>query len=204
MMRRNLLAIAILTANFYFAQIDNYGLKAGLNISSLATNLANQNSQYSSITFDTNSKIGVYLGAYAEKKHTEKGSFVGEVILSFQGAKLTQKQSYSIPGYGSNSQSVVSNINITQLNIPVYYKYRTSGKFSIHGGGYLGLILGSKIQSVAFNNNTIDLGLLAGASYVINDKITAEARYNLGLLKLDDFYNFQNRVLQLGISYQLK
>ena len=192
------------TANFYFGQIDSYGLKGGLNISSLATNLANQSSQYSSITFDTNSKIGVYLGAHAEKKHTEKGSFVGEAILSFQGAKLTQKQSYSIPGYGSNSQSVVSNISITQLNIPVYYKYRTSEKFSIHGGGYLGLLLGSKIQSVAFNNNTIDLGLLAGASYVINDKITAEARYNLGLLKLDDFYNFQNRVLQLGISYKLK
>ena len=203
-MRKNLLVIAMFTANFYFGQIDSYGLKGGLNISSLATNLVNQSSQYSSITFDSNSKIGVYLGAYAEKKHTEKGSFVGEAILSFQGAKLTQKQSYSIPGYGSNSQSVVSNINITQLNIPVYYKYRTSEKFSIHGGGYLGLLLGSKIQSVAFNNNTIDLGLLAGASYVINDKITAEARYNLGLLKLDDFYNFQNRVLQLGISYKLK
>ena len=60
-MRKNLLVIAMFTANFYFGQIDSYGLKGGLNISSLATNLANQSSQYSSITFDTNSKIGLYL-----------------------------------------------------------------------------------------------------------------------------------------------
>lgn len=206
-MRKLLFSTAILFANLsYSQQIDNYGLKAGLNFASLASDIANQGNQYTSISFETQNKVGFYFGAYAEKKYSEKGTLVGEALISFQGAKLnqTQKISYPIPGYPSQSQSSTVDVNITQLNIPVYYKYNTSEKFSIHGGGYFGLILGSKIQGVSFNNNTIDLGLLAGASYKFNELFSADARYNFGFLNLDDYYKFRNRVFQVGISYQLK
>ena len=199
-------AVVLFAVNSSAQQITNYGLKAGLNFANLNSNIANQGNQYASISMETQTKVGFYFGGYAEKKYSEKGSLVGEALISLQGAKLnqTQKISYPIPGYPSQSQSITTDVNITQLNIPVYYKYNVNEKFSVHGGGYLGLILGSKIQSVNFNNNTIDFGLLAGASYKISEQFSADARYNFGLLKLDDFYSFQNRVLQLGISYQLK
>lgn len=206
-MRKLLFSTAILFANLsYSQQIDNYGLKAGLNFASLASDIANQGNQYSSISIETQNKVGFYFGAYAEKKYSEKGTLVGEALISFQGSKLSQtmKSSYPIPGYPSQSQSSTIDVNITQLNIPVYYRYNTSEKFSIHGGGYLGLILGSKMQGVSFTNNTIDLGLLAGASYKFNELFSADARYNFGLLNLDDYYKFKNRVFQVGVSYQLK
>lgn len=204
-MRKFLFLVATLfVGNSFAQQIDNYGLKAGLNFANLNSTFDNQSSQYYSNTIETKTKVGFYFGAYAEKKYSEKGSLVGEVLFSFQGAKLNQTQKISMPYPGIQSQSYTSDVNITQLNIPIYYKHSIAEKFSIHGGGYLGLILGSKIQSISFNNNTLDLGLLAGASYKINEQFSAEARYNFGLLKLDDFYNFQNRVFQLGISYQLK
>ncbi|MDY3352215.1 outer membrane beta-barrel protein, partial [Riemerella anatipestifer] len=84
------------------------------------------------------------------------------------------------------------------------YKYKTNERFAVHGGGYLGLTLSSDANGVTLENNTFDLGLIAGASYAINDKFSAEARYNLGLLNLDKSNEFKNRTFQLGISYQLK
>ena len=201
-MKKTLLVLfAIVFCKLYSQNIDNYGLKAGLNFSTLATDLSQQYT-----TIDTSNKVGIYFGVYAEKKYSDKGSLVGEALISLQGAKLNQKVtiSYPIPGYPTQSQSSSMDVSITQLNIPIYYKYSTSEIFFIYGGGYLGLILGSKVQSVKFDNNTIDLGLIAGASYKVNEKLNAEARYNFGILKLDDIYNFQNRVFNIGISYQLK
>ena len=201
-MKKTLLVLfATAFCKLYSQNVDNYGLKAGLNFSSLTTDLSQQYT-----TIDTSNKVGIYFGVYAEKKYSEKGSFVGEALISIQGAKLNQKVtiSYPIPGYPSQSQSSSMDVSITQLNVPIYYKYNTNQKFSVHGGGYLGLILGSKVQSVKFDNNTIDLGLIAGAAYKINERLNAEARYNFGILKLDDLYNFQNRVFNIGVTYQLK
>ena len=79
----------------------------------------------------------------------------------------------------------------------------TNEKFAIHGGAYLGFILSSNIQGIDFQNNTIDFGLLGGASYAINELFSLEARYNLGLLNIDDIFNLKNRFLQLGVSYNL-
>ncbi|USL96291.1 PorT family protein [Riemerella anatipestifer] len=207
-MKKVLLLAAAITANFYSAQTDSYGLKAGLNISSLSTNIGNEYNSFYSVELDSRSKVGVYLGAYIERKYTEKSSLNAEALLSFQGARLSQTQKISIPsfGYGSSkyNNSMVMSVNFTQLNIPVYYKYKTNERFAIHGGGYLGLTLSSSIEGLTLKNNTLDLGLIAGASYAINNKFSAEARYNLGLLNLDEYYKFKNRTFQLGISYQLK
>ncbi|MRN00328.1 PorT family protein [Riemerella anatipestifer] len=207
-MKKVLLLAAAIMVNFYSAQTDSYGLKAGLNISSLSTNFKNEYNSFYSVEIDSRSKVGVYLGAYIERKYTEKSSLNAEALLSFQGARLSQTQKISIPsfGYGSSNynKSMVMSVNFTQLNIPVYYKYKTNERFAIYGGGYLGLTLSSSIEGLTLKNNTLDLGLIAGASYAINNKFSAEARYNLGLLNLDEYYKFKNRTFQLGISYQLK
>ena len=43
-------------------------------------------------------------------------------------AKLNQKVTnpYPIPGYPTQSQSSSMDVSITQLNIPIYYKYNTN------------------------------------------------------------------------------
>ncbi|MDY3319663.1 porin family protein [Riemerella anatipestifer] len=209
-MKKVLLLAAAITANFYSAQTDSYGLKAGLNISSLSTNFKNEYDSFYSVELDSRSKVGVYLGAYIERKYTEKSSLNAEALLSFQGARLSLTQKISVPSYGYGSSNynntMVTNVNVnfTQLNIPVYYKYKTNERFAVYGGGYLGLTLSSDANGVTLENNTFDLGLIAGVSYAINDKFSAEARYNLGLLNLDKSNEFKNRTFQLGISYQLK
>lgn len=74
-MRKILFSVAMFfVTNVLIAQqIDNYGLKAGLNFANLNSNFANQSSQYSSYSIETQTKIGFYFGMYAEKKYSEKG-----------------------------------------------------------------------------------------------------------------------------------
>lgn len=205
-----------LATHLSFGQLDSYGFKGGVNLSSLSTNasIINSSSQYHTTTtsYETDNVFGFYLGVYAEKEFSRKGAFVGEAIISMQGAKLETKLETKVSGtlgsyyYSDKMTTVSTDMKIVQLNIPVYYKYLLTEKLSIHGGGYLGLILSSKNSSgsasVEFDNNTFDLGLLAGLSYAITEQISAEARYNFGILKLDDYYHFKNRVLQVGISYK--
>ncbi|WP_406631627.1 hypothetical protein RAO04_03590 [Ornithobacterium rhinotracheale] len=66
------------------------------------------------------------------------------------------------------------------------------------------LILGSKVAGVQFPNNTIDLGLIAGLSYKLNEKFALDARYNFGLLEVSDGVPAKNRFVTAGVSYLLK
>lgn len=191
------LAILSFTGVINAQNTDNYGIKAGLNFSNL--NSAN--------SVDLQTKVGFYFGGFIEKKHSDKGSFIGEAIFTFQGAKI-RNNAYSYPStypnLGYNTYASVADVDIAQLNIPIYYDYKINSNFSIYGGGYLGIILDSKISGINFSNNTIDLGLLAGSSFKISRNLSANAQYNLGLLRLDDLYQFRNRVFQIGLSYNLK
>ncbi|WP_406630522.1 outer membrane beta-barrel protein [Ornithobacterium rhinotracheale] len=82
--------------------------------------------------------------------------------------------------------------------------FSSSDKLAINGGGYFGLILGSKVAGVQFPNNTIDLGLIAGLSYKLNEKFALDARYNFGLLEVSDGVPAKNRFVTAGVSYLLK
>lgn len=194
--------ILIIAIDFSYGQLYTNSLRAGVNLSTLSTDSFLRQHNYGQTTYQTEMALGFYIGASIERKLSNSGAFVIEGVLSLQGAKLDKNNK--------------ADVKITQLNMPLYYKYLFSKKISIYGGGYLGAILSSKISSsgvpynnskteyIRFDNNTLDFGLLAGLSYVITEQISAEARYNLGILRLDDYYRFKNRVLQIGISYRLK
>ena len=77
MKKHFLLLFSILTISL-FGQIDNYGIKAGLNFTSIKVD-----NVYNSA--NTSMKTSVYFGGYMEKKISEKESFVGEALISFQG-----------------------------------------------------------------------------------------------------------------------
>ncbi|HKP32636.1 MAG TPA: porin family protein, partial [Chitinophagaceae bacterium] len=163
------------------------GIKAGVNIS----NLKVENSS------SMDSKLGFYLGALAHLHFAEHWAVQPELVYSGQGAKQT------ISG-------VEYKIKLGYLNIPVLFQYMTGTGFRFETGPQLGFMMSAKTKvdddqtDVKDAFNTLDLAWAFGASYVTDGGFGVDARYNLGLMDINDGGGsaIKNRVWQLGLFYQ--
>ncbi len=157
------------------AQDWRFGIKGGLNISNISSDVVN---------FD--SRAAVHLGIFGNTPiNSDENLFVQpELLLSLQGAEEG---------------------NLTYVNLPVVLKYYIVEQFSIHGGLQLGLLVAAEDDDeeiittidlgvplgAEFNINE-DFGV--GMRYVIGatDILDVEGAQA-------DFYN---RVFQLFASYR--
>lgn len=189
---------SILVISFGFAQkIDHYGLKAGLNFAKIVSNDSEEEMISKTITQP-------FFGVYADKTINEKSYINAEAHLSFLGGRLyLEERGDYVEDYTEK---------LIQINIPVSYNYFVSQKISIHGGAYVGItISGKETDNIShrtydIEKNLLDFGFLAGASYKINDKFSAQLRYNFGILDIESKQNtkWMNRFFQMGVSYELK
>jgi len=165
----------------------DFGIKAGINLA----NLKVENSS----SMDT--RLGFHLGALAHLHFSQHWAVQPELVYSGQGAKQTiagTEYKYKL-GY---------------LNIPVLFQYMTGTGFRFETGPQLGVMLSAKTKvgddeaDVKDAFNTIDLAWVLGASYVTDGGFGIDARYNLGLMDINDGggNSIKNRVWQLGVFYQ--
>jgi hypothetical protein len=202
-----------------------FGVKGGLNVSSLT-------GDYPS-TEKTDSKIGFHVGGTLELELTSKFSLLGEALISTQGNKKEVVTSVS---------KTTQNISLTYLNIPVLVKYNILPKLSLEFGPQIGFavsgkdkyeISDSEIGSFSLETdllkdgsvsilgtpfeykkylNTVDFSLNLGASFQVTEKFYVQARYNKGLTNLDvknvdltrnySGKDLKNSVLQLSLGYK--
>nr|WP_315034545.1 porin family protein [uncultured Chryseobacterium sp.] len=197
-MKKQLLSVCIVIGTMTFAQSTKgpkFGIKAGGNLSSITAS-------------DTQSKIGLYAGAFVNVPLSATFSIQPEVVYSQQGAKA--KDEYISSGY------TIRNMRQTlgYINIPVMAQYSANSKFYLEAGPEFGFLINAKAKAdingksyEASNKDslkTFNFGLGIGLGYKLASGLGFNARYIGGLtdiVKNGGGESSKNTNFQLGLNY---
>ena len=167
------------------AQQVSYGVKGGLNVSNVGGEDTDGNK----------AKLGFYAGGFVNVAVAESFSIQPELVFSLQGAKFDDD----------------AKINMSYLNIPVLARYTTRSGFFGETGPQLGFLMSAKQKGDGGSANVkdyfkkTDFSWAFGVGYLSQSNIGVNARFNLGLSKLDEDGEAKvfNRVFQVGLFYVL-
>lgn len=169
-----------------------FGPKAGVNLATLSGN------------DDSEMKIGFHVGAVAEIKFNDKFSLQPEVLYSAQGAQ--------------SKENTDIKTNNDYINIPIMAKYYFVEGFSLELGPQVGFLMKSEVKGENASMDTkdfyksVDFGVGVGLAYDLPQGFFVNARYNLGLSKINEDFDagpitietedIKNNVIQIGIGYK--
>lgn len=170
------------------------GIKGGPNFANL--NVSDANATY-------NSRSGWHAGAFALIKLSKIG-IQPEILFSQQGSKIK-----------FNSQNLKA--NYSYLNIPIIVKLYTVAGINLQVGPQFGFLTKAESDYNPVTNTPTnkqdfkdaykksDVGLALGAGWDLPFGLTVDARYNLGLSKVDDeaANSTKNQVWQISLGYKL-
>lgn len=171
-----------ITLAFAQAQIA-IGIKAGVNLATVDANVDN-----------TENITAFHGGAFALFKLTKIG-IQPEIIFSQQGSKFNFD--------GTDLES-----NFDYINIPVILKIYLLAGLNLQVGPQFGFLSKAELdgQDIKSSFKGSDTSLGIGVGWDLPLRFTIDARYNLGLSKIDDspsFDNVKNRVIQVSLGYKL-
>ncbi|HEX8333001.1 MAG TPA: porin family protein [Segetibacter sp.] len=171
----------------------NLGIKVGPQAAKLGQPKINWDTRYS-----------WHAGLVAHVHMSRHFAIQPELLYSAQGAEHVVT--------GSNRQ-----INLGYLNLPVAFQYMTGSGFRLQAGPQLGFLLDAKRElngtesDIKNSIKKMDLGALAGFSYVTKLGLGLDARYIYGLVDIAKEGNtaalgsdLHNMVIQVGLFYQFK
>ncbi len=176
-----------------------FGVKAGLNLSTIVTE---------GINYENRSSF--HFGLTAEIKFNEKFSLQPEFLYSGQG--FINKDSEG-PAIGTvNLLGRTSNLNY--LNLPVIAKFYVLNTFFLETGPQIGCLInnnnsnrdGWEYTVPKSNFKFFDYGFNIGASYKLNSVINFNLRYYRGLRNVFENPNDpgeKNKVLSFSIGYKI-
>lgn len=175
-----------LLVNVAFSQEVEYGVKAGLNISTLGK---------SDLGFD--SRLAYNFGGTVEFITTPFFSVQIELVYSLQGAAIDRTQNIYL--------------NYHYINIPFLAKAYFYDDASFLIGVQYGYLFKAVDKNEFYGSelddlNKHDFAVVFGLEYKLNEKFSFSFRYNLGLTNTTDqeiIYEkrFTNRVLQMSFGY---
>ncbi|QIY90010.1 porin family protein [Chryseobacterium gallinarum] len=189
-MKKIFLGLALTAGTLAFAQKTasspvRFGLKAGLNISSVSNS-------------DMNSKAGFYGGVFANIPVAQDFSVQPEVLYSGMGAKAK----------GSSDIK----LNLDYISVPVMFQYNALPNLYLEAGPQFSFLVSSKVKyksnSVDANDGfkTFDFGLGLGAGYYFTPNIGVNVRYVAGLTDIAKNRiggdSSKNGVFQVGLAYK--
>jgi hypothetical protein len=195
---RKLLLVAAIVASATAANAQaTFGVKGGLNLSSLKSSGDGE-----SETTDT--KTGFNVGAFANVPLGTTFSFAPELVLSTEGGK----ESETFMG-----EKYEAKYNLTYLNIPLLLQYNASG-FVAHTGPQVGFLMSAKSKVKIMDEEEeidmkdemekINLSWAVGLGYQLPGGLGFNARYNLGLSDLSKESGegkLKANTIQIGVSY---
>lgn len=188
MKKINFVVLAILfSTSAMFAQAQfSVGIKGGLNFAKFDA------SQFGE---SVKGKTGFHGGAFALIKLSKIG-IQPELIFSQQGSKVRFAS-----GEGEG--------NFDYINIPVMLKLYTVAGINLQLGPQFGFLSKAEVDgdNVKDSFKGSDLSLGIGAGWDLPFGLTIDARYNLGLSKIEDndpaYEAVKNQVLQVSLGYKL-
>lgn len=200
-MKKLFLGAAIAMSSLTFAQ--QFGIKAGMNVSSLSTEEGLD---------DQKSKIGFNAGVFMNAPLAENFSIQPELLYSQYGDKANA----TIAG---NEYSYSRKLDYVTL--PVMFQYNATPSFYLEAGPEFGLLVSAKNkvknetsgQTVSESDNYKDdlngfnFGLGLGAGYYFTPNVGLTARYVAGFTDIyKDGQNsgdaVKNNVFQVGLAYK--
>lgn len=194
---RKIVLTSILFASLIFsanAQVPDVklGAKGGVNFSNITSS-------------DMDSKTGFHIGVLAEMFLSEKFSIQPEILYSTQGAEL--KGDYTSAKY-----------NLEYVSVPVMAKYHLVDGLNIQVGPQFSFLskaeakgeidgFGSGTVDIKDSTESFDFGVNFGIGYEFAAGVFVDARYNLGLSKvnkesLPNIDDGKNSVFQVSLGYK--
>ncbi len=179
----------------------NFGLKAGLNYTTLSENEVTL--QINNETADFyNYRVGYHTGIFGEYTIGDKFGIRTELLYSLQGAKNN---------YTEGTQ------DFEYLNLPIVLAFMPIEEWNIKVllGGQIGYLLSEDLDLLGADNE-IDLAALAGIQWNFGEHLGASFRYiyaynsvleiNYTDINGNDIgtQKHKNRVFQLSLEYRLK
>lgn len=210
-----LAAIAVMSITAVNAQEVRFGVKGGVNFSSIGGDK----------TDGLDGLTGFHIGGLVEIPVTERFSVQPEVLYSAQGAKREIKESF-----GDVSFTTTGKTKLDYINIPIIAKYYVIDGLAIEAGPQIGFMVSANAESkldlsgidpsiaeliedgfqsgdidISDQTKGLDFGLALGASYRLNMGVFFGARYNFGLSNINDVdgsnVKNQNNVFQISAGY---
>lgn len=174
-------------ALFASMNAQQFGIKAGMNISSLNGDVEN-----------VKSKVGFSAGVFAQFPISSQFTFQPEVLYSGQGAK-------------GKEDGFEATWSIDYIAVPLMFKYNLAEKFSLEAGPQIGFLMSSKLkgdgESVDIKDEmkSTDFAINLGANYDIMPNLFIGARYSAGLtniIKDSDDFKVRNNVFSVSLGYK--
>lgn len=186
------LMIALLTTAYDASSQVAFGLKGGLNVTSL-------NVEDPQLTYD--SRSGYHAGVFL------RGRF-GNVGIQPEWLLFTQNGEVSSSIFGTAQE------HFTYLSIPIMLKFYALGGFNLQAGPQFGFLLdgereydtflGSGSEDITDHYKKSDVALSFGAGYDFNFGLGLDVRYNLGLKDINDAANgepVKSRIFLLSLGW---
>jgi hypothetical protein len=181
---------AVVSQSFSQASVA-LGIKGGLNFA---------NVDASSPSAAYNSKTGYHAGAYLSIKLAKIG-IQPEIIFSRQGSSIKTLNGTSL------------DTRFDYVNIPVILKLYLVGGLNLQAGPQFGFLASASQDAVAGGSvdikNTLkssDITAALGLGWDLPFGLNIDARYNLGLTKINDVAgsaDAKNQVIQVSVGYNL-
>ncbi|HYH16654.1 MAG TPA: porin family protein [Flavisolibacter sp.] len=197
-MRKLLLAAAFVASAAAANAQATFGVKAGLNVSSIKTKAGDESET-------SDSKVGFNVGGFANVPLSTNFSFAPELVVSTEGGV-------------DKGDEWEEKTNLTYVNVPVLFQYNASGFFA-HTGPQVGFLLAAKSkweedgekgdEDIKKYMKGVNFSWAIGAGYKLPSGLGFNARYNLGLSNIadtesdDDDYSAKASTIQVGITYTL-
>ena len=170
------------------------GVKGGPNFANLDVS--------SSVGENYKNRTGFHGGAFALFKFTKVG-VQPELIFSKQGSNV-------------QFNSGDGEANFDYINIPIILKLYTVAGINLQAGPQFGFLSGGEVKQTVSGITTVadakdfykgsDFGLALGVGWDLPFGLTLDARYNLGLSKINDGSNApesKNQVFQISAGFKI-
>lgn len=183
-MKKLFLASAV--ALFGMMNAQTFGVKAGMNISSISNSTG------------LKSKVGLNAGVFLNAPIAATFSIQPELLYNMKGGK------------GDNN---TGSLNLDYISLPVMFQYNATPMFYLEAGPEFSLLLSAKGKGggltvdVKDQLNTFDLGIGLGAGYYVIPSLAITARYVAGvtdIVKNNTGDSSRNNVFQVGLAYKFK
>ncbi|SFJ37324.1 porin family protein [Myroides guanonis] len=198
-MKKIILSAIALAAFSFAAQAQTPDLKLGAKAGVNFANLSNS---------DGDMKTGFHVGVLAEIFINEKFSVQPELLYSTQGTKI-------------KNEIGETKWNTDYINVPIMAKYYVIDGLSVQAGPQVGFLVKSEAKAedsmagveisatgdMKDVTQSVDFGLNFGAGYELPMGVFFDARYNLGLSKVNKesqsgTKDYKNGVIQVSVGYK--
>ena len=184
-----MITLSIITTN---AQVS-FGLKAGLNISSVS-NLTNNSATVGTTTATnkTKLKLGGQFGAYANIHFGKILGLQPELLFSMKGYKYESKSVV-----GNVEARSTSDVRINYIEIPLQLRVNPTENFYLLAGPYFGILAGASSTNTSYSSvppippvtttskststnglKSLDLGIAVGLGFKAENGFTMGLKYS--------------------------